>query len=79
MADFNLFDENIKYVFKKPYVANQGTLREGSEIRIFRGGVYFDGGMVPGAYAQDLLDIIRNDHLREEYLAVKKIIKNEVA
>ena len=38
--------EDIKYVFKKPYVTDHGVLHENSEIRVLRGSVYFDGGMV---------------------------------
>ena len=79
MAEFNIYDENIKYVFKKPYVTGQGTLRENSEIRLFRGGVYYDGGMVPGAYAQELINLIKDKNLREEYLKPMKLIKDIVA
>ena len=66
-------DENVSYVFKKDYATDHGTLHQNSEIRFFRGGVYFDGGLVPGMYAKELYDIVNNDKLRDEYLKVVRI------
>ena len=66
-------DEKVKYIFKKDYVTDHGTLFENSEIRFFRGGVYYDGGLVPSGYAKELVDIIKDDKLREEYLKVIKL------
>ncbi len=71
--------EDIKYVFKKPYVTDHGILHENSEIRVFRGAVYFDGGMVPGAYAAELMDIINSPTLKNEYLREMKLIKDVIA
>ena len=76
MADFN---ENVKYVFKTPYVTDHGVLHENSEIRILRGAVYFDGGMVPESYAKELLDIVESPVLREKYLKEVHLIKDVIA
>lgn len=72
-------DENVRYVFKKPYVTPHGTLQENSEIRFFRGGVYFDGGLVPGAYAAELMEIVNNKKLCDEYLVKQHLVKNVIA
>ena len=67
-------NEKVKYIFKKPYVTDHGTLFENSEIRFFRGSVYYDGGLVPGVYAKELADIVNTPALREEYLKVIPIV-----
>ena len=66
-------DEKVRYIFKKPYVTDHGVLHENSEIRFFRGAVYFDGGLVPSSYAQELADIINSPILKEEYIKEVRI------
>lgn len=71
-------DENVKYVLKKKYTCGLGSLTEGSEIRFLRGACYFDGGMVPDAYAIELKKLINDPKLRDEYISVQKLIYNKV-
>ena len=68
-----------KYVFKKPYtVPGIGTLPEGSDIVLFRGVVYFNGGMCDTYHGAMLMNIIKDDKLRKEYLQEVGIIRNKV-
>lgn len=67
-------DEKVRYIFKKDYVTDHGTLHENSEIRFFRGGVYFDGGLVMGGYAEELYEIVNNPQIKNEYLKEIKIV-----
>ena len=66
-----------KYILKKEYKTEWGTLPVGSEITIFRGFVYFNGGMVVPAYADILQRLVDDEKLRNEYLSVQIIEKNE--
>jgi len=66
-----------KYVFKKAYPTELGVIPVGSEIYLFRNFVYFNGGMVQPSYAKFLLSLIEDAKLRNEYLEVHKIEKNE--
>jgi len=66
-----------KYIFKKPYVTEWGTLPVGSDIVLFRGFVYFNGGMVTPAYADILRNIVTDPKLKAEYLDEQVIEKNE--
>lgn len=71
-------NEQKKYVFKKAYVMNAGTIPEGTEIILFRGFVYINGGMADN-YSQGLIMSIVNDKKkREEYLVQMKLIGNKV-
>ena len=72
------FDEQVKYVFKKAYNMEYGTIPEGTEIILFRGWVYINGGMADD-YSQGLImSIINNKNKRDEYLVRMKIIGNKV-
>lgn len=69
---------NEKYVFIKSFTNNEGTIPENSEIMIFRGFVYFNGGLVSPAYQKFLLNFINDEKLRKEYLTKVKMIQNKV-
>ena len=72
------FDEQKKYVFKKAYVMEAGTIPEGTEIILFRGFVYINGGMAD-EYSQSLImSIVNNKNKCKEYLTQMKIIGNKV-
>lgn len=61
--------EQKKYTFIKPYTVTElGTLPEGSDIILFRGLVYFNGGLCSNYYARVLTNLINDDKLRKEYL-----------
>lgn len=66
-----------KYVFIKPYVTSQGTIPQGSDIVLFRGLVYINGGICMGAYASTLRNIVEDETLHKEYLKDVIIHKNE--
>lgn len=66
-----------KYVFIKPFTNENGTIPQGSEIVLFRGFVYINGGICMGVYANILRELIENEKLRTEYLREFKIEKNE--
>lgn len=66
-----------KYILIKPYKCKYGTLKEGSEIIIFRGFVYFDGGLVTPAYESFLMDLLGDDEWIKEYTKKERIIHNK--
>lgn len=69
---------NKKYIFIKPFKTNEGVLPEGSEIIIFRGNVYMNGGLLHPAYNNMIMNIINNPKLRKEYLREVEIIANKI-
>lgn len=69
---------NKKYVFIKPFKTNEGVIPEGSEIIIFRGNVYMNGGLLHPAYNNMIMNIINNPKLRKEYLREVEIIANKI-
>lgn len=69
---------NKKYVFIKPFKTNEGVIPEGSEIIIFRGNVYMNGGLLHPAYNNMIMNIINNPKLRKEYLIEMDIIPNKI-
>ena len=70
--------KQTKYVFKKPFQMEEGTIPQGSEIIIFRDIVYLNGGMIHPAYQRLLRDIVENHTLRLEYLKEVSIINNKI-
>ena len=71
-------DEQRKYVFKIPYETNNGTIPEGTEIILFHGCVYVNGGLCTNYASKMLLIIINNEALRDKYLVRMKIINNKI-
>lgn len=67
-----------KYVFKRPFVADEGTIPEGSEIILFRDVVYLNGGMIHPAYQEMLKKIVDTPSLNIQYLKEMPIIKNKI-
>jgi hypothetical protein len=72
------FDEQIKYVFKKAYTVDYGTIPEGTEIILMRGWVYINGGMADDYSRGLIMNIINNPKKRDEYLVRMKIIGNKI-
>jgi len=64
---------NEKYVLIKPYECSIGTLPEGTEIILFRGNFYVNGGMVAPSFKSILSKIIADS----DYVKAVKINKNE--
>ena len=71
-------NEQKKYVFKKAYESSQGTIPEGSEVVLFRGIIYFNGGMCTQFYQNMLWDMIADQKFRKEYLQEVRIINNQL-
>lgn len=70
--------EQKKYVFKIPFVVDEGTIPEGSEIIVFRDIIYLNGGMIHPAYQEMLRKIIDTPSLNEKYLKEMRIIQNKI-
>ena len=71
-------DEQKKYVFRKAYTTENGTIPEGTEIILFRGWSYINGGLADN-YSNGLIMSILNDpKKRKEYLVQMRIIPNKV-
>ena len=71
-------DEQRKYVFKKSYSTDAGVIPEGTEIILFRGWVYINGGMADEYSKGLIMSIVNNQQKRDEYLVRMKIIGNKV-
>ncbi len=69
---------NEKYVFIKSFTNDEGTIPEGSELYLFRGFVYFNGGLVSPAYQGFLMEFINDEKLSKEYLRKVKVIHNKI-
>lgn len=67
-----------KYIFVKEFKTSEGSIPEGTEIIIFRGFIYMNGGMVHPAYQKLFINLICNDNLKDEYLREVRIINNKV-
>lgn len=70
--------EQKKYVFKIPFVVDEGTIPEGSEIIVFRDVIYLNGGMIHPAYQEMLRKIVDTPSLNEKYLKEMRIIQNKL-
>jgi hypothetical protein len=70
--------EQKKYIFKESYKTNEGTIPAGSEIILFRGFVYMNGGMIHLAYQKMIKNIINNTELKEKYLKEIPVIHNKI-
>lgn len=66
-----------KYVFKKPFIVDEGTIPEGSEIIVFRDIIYLNGGMIHPAYQEMLRKIVDTPSLNIKYLKELPIIRNK--
>ena len=71
-------DEKTRYVFKKNYACQLGTINEGREITEFRGVLFIDGIMIPEPYATDIKLLLGDDKFKKEYIKTEAIIKNKV-
>lgn len=67
-----------KYIFKKDYATDEGIIRQGSELVLFRGLIYLNGGIILPAYQKFLLKILETPQLRKEYLLEEEIIENKI-
>jgi hypothetical protein len=70
--------EQKKYAFKIPFVVDEGTIPEGSEIIVFRDIIYLNGGMIHPAYQEMLRKIVDTPSLKEKYLKELRIIQNKL-
>ena len=67
-----------KYVFVKDYVTQEGVIRQGSDLVLFRGLMYLNGGMLLPAYTKSLSILLDNPNLFREYLKEVEIIHNKI-
>ena len=67
-----------KYVLTKNYTIKDGTLKQGDEITLLRDNIYYNGGMVMPSYYGTILNLVRDEKLRNEYLKEVSIIYNKV-
>ena len=67
-----------KFIFIKPFKTKEGVIPEGSEIILFRGNVYMNGGLLHPVYNSMILNIINDNKLKNEYLIETEIIPNKI-
>lgn len=73
----NINDQQ-KYVFKEAYTSQHGTIPEGTEIILFHGCVYANGGMCDSYSSKLLMNIVSDERLRNKYLIKMKVISNKL-
>ena len=71
-------NEQRKYVFIKEYVTDNGTIPEGTEIILFRGLVYINGGMADPYSSHLIMNIISDKKKSKEYLKQGILINNQL-
>jgi len=71
-------DEKTRYIFKKSYTCQMGTIAEGREITLFRGILYIDGVIIPEPYASDIRKLFSDEKFVKEYIRTENVIKNKV-
>ena len=62
-----------KYILIQEFTCDSGTLPEGTEIVLFRGMIYVNGGPIPSVYNDIFLKLIRDP----KYVRKQKITANE--
>lgn len=62
-----------KYILTRDYVCDSGTIPSGSDIIVFRGQVYVNGGPIPSVYNDIFLKLIKDP----TYVKKVRIHKNE--
>ena len=68
----------IRYKLIKDLPLKEGTIPTDSEITLFRGFVYLNGGMIHPAYQELLRKIVDTPSLNEKYLKELQIISNKI-
>ena len=63
--------EGKRYIFKKSYTCDQGTIGEGREINYFRNSLLMDGLLIPQPFCYELKKLLENDNFVKEYIKVK--------
>ena len=71
-------NEQRKYVFKKAYETEHGTIPEGTEIILFRGWSYINGGLADQYSNTLIMNILKDARKRDEYLVQMQLIPNKV-
>lgn len=71
-------NQQKKYVFKEAYQTEDGTIPEGTEIIVFRGLVYINGGMADAYSRRIILNIISNNNDFKKYLTQVQLINNKI-
>ena len=67
-----------RWIFKKAFSNNEGTIPLGTEINFFRGQVFMNGYMVSPAYRKIIENFINDEKLRDEYLEKHRFITNKI-
>lgn len=67
-----------KYIFIKDFVTEGGVIPKGTEVELFRGAVYINGGLAHPGYVDLLMHIINTPSLKSEYLVGEKLISHKV-
>lgn len=70
--------EMRRFLFVKDYKENNLNIKEGTELRLFRGLVYLNGGMIVPAYQKLLMTLVQEEDNNPNYLLELDIIKDKV-
>lgn len=70
--------EMRRFLFVKDYKEKNLNIKEGTELRLFRGLVYLNGGMIVPAYQKLLMTLVQEEDKEPNYLLELDIIKDKV-
>lgn len=60
-----------KYVLLKDYVTSEGTIPKNSDIILFRGFVYVNGGIIPQGYKDEFIELIKDPSMTKKVIIEK--------
>jgi hypothetical protein len=73
----DLFNQK-RYVLLQDIEGREGVIPMGSEVTLFRGFIYLNGGMVMPSYAKMFTDILNDDNKKEQYFMEIPITYNKI-
>lgn len=60
-----------KYVLLKPYTTSEGTIPANTDIIIFRGLVYVNGGIIPQGYNEEFIALTKDPSMTKKVIIEK--------
>lgn len=71
-------DEQRKFIFIRELKIGDVTFKIGDELRLFRGAVYYNGGMLSQSWSRRLIELMKKEIKDQYYLVERTIIKNKI-
>lgn len=71
-------DEQRKFIFIRELNVGDVKFKVGDELRLYRGAVFYNGGMLSESWSNRLIDLMKREIKNQYYLVERKIIKNKI-